>query len=595
MNKLILDSFNQIIPDLKALSKELLVDIGDPGAILERARHKPRILILGEFNAGKSSLVNSALGEVLLPTGVTPTTSLITLLERGPLQINIKPIGQKDFVKIQPGKEIFQGFGIPEMGFDWDGFRKLLTDPKNIDQIEQIQFFHPAVPEGVVIVDTPGINDLSKARAELVYGLIPAADIVLFVISATKPFSESERVFLEERLLANDLKKIIFVLNRLDEIDEEEREELLAQTGQTILSAVNAGYTRVNAMMGQALYTPLSTVPLFGVSARDLAPIHSGPLNKGIGFELKGPKNTAGFSEKNRELWRAVLKLAIKDRETEVEALLHHFLRRGSMRLQRAFDTFTSSNTSNEAQLTARLQENGKKLVKVKGLLVSAEKKIRGTEDFLKKDIEAQVSKTFSELVSVFRLQRDPHTVNTRLKNLYEYMTSKLKSTLDQLYAELGKEFDTLLDDKKFVEEKTLSIQYDFSNAPQKIVSSIYMAYLAAMFFGGTVGMFAGVAYFASLVIANKKSVKEFLMGATVSEDALRNMQTEVLEKTNQEIEYAIDYVRQSIIQRIEVVQVENSHIAHSLSTKTTLNISSTEKTLQSIQKKINGFLVQKP
>ncbi len=41
------------------------------------------IVVVGEFNAGKSALVNALLGEKVLPEGATPTTSRVTLVKWG--------------------------------------------------------------------------------------------------------------------------------------------------------------------------------------------------------------------------------------------------------------------------------------------------------------------------------------------------------------------------------------------------------------------------------------------------------------------------------------------------------------------------------
>src|SRR5581483_8467620 len=42
------------------------------------------LVIVGEFNAGKSALINALLGAPVLPEGVTPTTAEVTLLRDGP-------------------------------------------------------------------------------------------------------------------------------------------------------------------------------------------------------------------------------------------------------------------------------------------------------------------------------------------------------------------------------------------------------------------------------------------------------------------------------------------------------------------------------
>src|ERR1041385_9265977 len=41
------------------------------------------LVVVGEFNAGKSALVNALLGAKVLPEGATPTTSRVTLVKWG--------------------------------------------------------------------------------------------------------------------------------------------------------------------------------------------------------------------------------------------------------------------------------------------------------------------------------------------------------------------------------------------------------------------------------------------------------------------------------------------------------------------------------
>jgi cell division septum initiation protein DivIVA len=81
--------------------------------------------------------------------------------------------------------------------------------------------------ERIVLVDTPGVNDLSLTRAEITYGYIPRSDAVLFVIDAGQPLKESERQFLEHQLLERSRDKIVFVVAKADIWSPEERQEAL--------------------------------------------------------------------------------------------------------------------------------------------------------------------------------------------------------------------------------------------------------------------------------------------------------------------------------------------------------------------------------
>jgi small GTP-binding protein len=145
------------------------------------------LVVVGEFNAGKSAFLNALVGERsagrLLPEGVTPTTDRIHVLR----------YGEQESRESGPG-------GI-----------ELVRSPA------------PMLKD-LALVDTPGTNAIERYHELLTERFVPRADFVLFVTSADRPFTESERAFLE-RLLAWG-KKIVVVLNKIDLLadDREVRE-----------------------------------------------------------------------------------------------------------------------------------------------------------------------------------------------------------------------------------------------------------------------------------------------------------------------------------------------------------------------------------
>ncbi len=143
------------------------------------------LVVAGEFNAGKSSFINALLGERVLPEGVTPTTDRINLLRYGP----------------EPGEQHLEAFLLERT--------------------------HPAeLLREITIVDTPGTNAIIRRHEELTRDFIPRADLVLFVTSADRPFTESERGFLEQ--IRQWGKKIVFVVNKIDILTRpEERQQVL--------------------------------------------------------------------------------------------------------------------------------------------------------------------------------------------------------------------------------------------------------------------------------------------------------------------------------------------------------------------------------
>jgi len=108
------------------------------------------LVVVGEFNAGKSAFINALAGTRVMEEGVTPTTAQVT--------------------------------------------------PVRIDDIN--------------IVDTPGTNAVIREHEEITSGFVPRADLVLFVTSADRPFTETERAFLEQ--IRDWGKKVVVVINKVD-------------------------------------------------------------------------------------------------------------------------------------------------------------------------------------------------------------------------------------------------------------------------------------------------------------------------------------------------------------------------------------------
>lgn len=172
------------------------------------------LVILGEFNHGKTTFVNALLGNSLLPIGVTPTTAVIHHIEHGhePSARAVNEAGEgKDVAVDQVGEYVVGGAAARE----------------DVRYLE-VTYPAPLLEEGVVLVDTPGVNDLNLQRAEITYGYIPRSDAVVFLLDAGQILKESERQFIAGKLLSGSRDKLFFVINKIDLLNEEEREEAIA-------------------------------------------------------------------------------------------------------------------------------------------------------------------------------------------------------------------------------------------------------------------------------------------------------------------------------------------------------------------------------
>ncbi|MCB1091096.1 MAG: dynamin family protein [Verrucomicrobiae bacterium] len=131
------------------------------------------VVVVGEFNAGKSSLLNALLGTDVLAVGVTPTTARIHLIRQGPHATSHEGA---------------------------DGVLEIEVPAAHLDEL--------------TLVDTPGTNSLDRAHDVLTRRFVPRADLVLVVTSADRPFSESERSFLAA--IHEWGKKLVFVVSKVD-------------------------------------------------------------------------------------------------------------------------------------------------------------------------------------------------------------------------------------------------------------------------------------------------------------------------------------------------------------------------------------------
>ncbi|WP_438034672.1 dynamin family protein [Sorangium sp. So ce204] len=174
------------------------------------------LVVVGEFNHGKTTFVNALLGASILPVGVTPTTAVIHHLEYA----------------ADPRAEVVYASG-ERIGLPFEDVRAFTVGGERSSSAGEVKFLEVGYPaellrERVVLVDTPGVNDLSLQRADITYSYIPRSDAVLFLIDAGQPLKESERVFLQEKLLGQSRDKILFVVTKRDIWSQDEEVEALA-------------------------------------------------------------------------------------------------------------------------------------------------------------------------------------------------------------------------------------------------------------------------------------------------------------------------------------------------------------------------------
>lgn len=210
----VIEALGSLSDVARSIGAASLADRVDVDLVKKLEKDRFHLVVVGEFNHGKSTFVNALLGQAVLPVGVTPTTAVIHHLiwDETPSARVVLASGQEQPLPFDEVKTFATGgarsdepVGYVEVGFPADLLR-----------------------ERIVLVDTPGVNDLSLTRAEITYGYIPRSDAVLFVLDAGQPVKESERQFLEHQLIGKSRDKIFFVVAKSDIWTADERQEALA-------------------------------------------------------------------------------------------------------------------------------------------------------------------------------------------------------------------------------------------------------------------------------------------------------------------------------------------------------------------------------
>jgi small GTP-binding protein len=191
------------------------------------------VVVLGEFNHGKSTFINALLGAPVLPTGITPTTALLAHVTHGAqaAATAVSEDGDRTAIDATALADhlTVEGRAKADAAGDAKGKATGKAAKKLPVATHHVEIAHPSplLANRLTIVDTPGVNDINEQRADITYGYLPRADAAVFLLDATQILTASERQFLEERILRSTRDRLIFVVAKADLLDEAELAETL--------------------------------------------------------------------------------------------------------------------------------------------------------------------------------------------------------------------------------------------------------------------------------------------------------------------------------------------------------------------------------
>lgn len=188
------------------------------------------VVCLGQFKRGKSTLLDALVGEPILPMGVVPVTAVPTVLRYG-AQRSARVFIDGKWQTIPP--ENLAHYVSEDL------------NPENRKCVDGVEVFLPSplLAHGMCLVDTPGIGSVFAGNTETTREFIPQIDAAILVVGADPPISGDELALME--VVAVDVDEILIVLNKIDRVSPEERQQASAFATRVVEARLKRAAGRV--------------------------------------------------------------------------------------------------------------------------------------------------------------------------------------------------------------------------------------------------------------------------------------------------------------------------------------------------------------
>jgi signal recognition particle receptor subunit beta len=231
-----------------------------------------KVAVVGRFKTGKSSFVNELLSAKLASEDTNPETAAITTFRHGPfVKATVQFLSSEEWTKLQVlhaedpkhidahRVKMWHSFGKPrkakdgdvEESFDLHALEKLYLKPGGFSLeielaaegtkkaetefrrrlkeftsgarphhclVQSIDIASPApiLSEGVLLIDTPGLDDTERFRVSLTEKTVEDVDAILFLTKSGESYSQSDKDFLLSLLRKGTVKQLIVVITQVD-------------------------------------------------------------------------------------------------------------------------------------------------------------------------------------------------------------------------------------------------------------------------------------------------------------------------------------------------------------------------------------------
>jgi GTP-binding protein EngB required for normal cell division len=178
------------------------------------------VACLGQFKRGKSTLINALLGEELLPVGVVPVTTVVTVVRHG----------ERPSARVRRAGGSWEPIGLSELAT----FATEEQNPANRLRVDALEVLHPCplLATGLCLVDTPGVGSVFAEACAATRAFVPHVDAALVVIGGDPPLSGEEAELIET--VSSHVDSILVVLNKADRLSDDERRQAKSFAGRVL-------------------------------------------------------------------------------------------------------------------------------------------------------------------------------------------------------------------------------------------------------------------------------------------------------------------------------------------------------------------------
>ena len=233
-----LKSFNNSFPSSTFLSENKHLDLSEE--YLNKIKDKIKstelkILVVGQFKQGKSTLINALLGETILPAYSTPCTAVITELKYGEVKSaklhfknNLGQLPDNLPKSVLEHINSYNSIDVPPLEVNvYDLEQCLVISNPEREQEKSVaespyakcEVFWPLdlCKNGVEIIDSPGLNE-AEAREKTTMDYISQVDMVIHVLNCQQLAGKYDQDFIDTAKFYG-FENLIFACNRFDQLN----------------------------------------------------------------------------------------------------------------------------------------------------------------------------------------------------------------------------------------------------------------------------------------------------------------------------------------------------------------------------------------